>query len=65
MLVDTSTFPSSSAGLCHQLLGTTRGSADVDVSVAGIVTYRLIEGIENPLEAHGPTGEGLSALLLG
>lgn len=60
-----STFPSSSAGLCDQLTGTRRGFADVDVSVAGIITYRLIEGIENPPEDHGPTGEGLSTLLLG
>ncbi|KAJ7423429.1 hypothetical protein BTVI_09727 [Pitangus sulphuratus] len=73
MCSDTSTCPDRPAdpalpettSLCDQLSGGTKGAAGMDVSTASTVTISTMGVHQVPLDAWGPIGRGLSALIIG
>ncbi|KAL2299787.1 hypothetical protein Nmel_012634, partial [Mimus melanotis] len=62
---DRSTASTPGTSLCDQLTARTRESAGPDVNTSTTVTIDSLEVHRAPLEAQGPIGKGLSALLLG
>lgn len=57
--------PALQLAICEQYSGATTGSAGTDTPTTDTVTINTPDVVKVPLEARGPTGKGLSALLTG